>query len=300
MYPAPIDEYEAPATVVEVVRALAHADEDEALCLAGGMSAMQAIKARLLRPKRILDLQHVAELRGIEVRADGIRIGAMTRYASLATAPELSGAYAALSDAAAHVGDRQVRNRGTIGGSLCWNYVAACTPVASLGVRAIIELASLDGDKVALRELPIDKFLLAPLETARRANELLVAVRLAPPVPRSGSAYQKWGPITDSLPLVAVAVMLETDSEGRCASARVALGGLPSGAARLPGAEAGLVGRDPADEVSVGAVFAEVAERLLLPSDNWASADYRRLLVRKLGIDVTGRASMRARLGSAV
>src|SRR5688572_5114437 len=126
MFPAAIAEYQAPTTVAAALDALA--GRDDATFIAGGMSLMQAIKARLLRPSCLIDLQHVGELKGIASGTQGITIGAMTRYRDIAASPALAGAYQALADAAAHVGDRQVRNRGTIGGSLCWNYVAACTP----------------------------------------------------------------------------------------------------------------------------------------------------------------------------
>lgn len=294
MYPAPIDDYLAPTGLNDALRALAAADEDDTLCLAGGMSAMQAIKARLLRPRRIVDLSGIGELKGIATAADGVRIGAMTRYVEVAAAPELAGPFAALRDAAAHVGDRQVRNRGTVGGSLCWNYVAACTPVATLAVGAVLELASLDGDAVTTRNLAIDDFLGGPLETARTPDEILVAIHLEAGSGRSGSAYRKWGPATDALPVVAVGARVWLDADGRCAASRVALGGLATGPTRLPSVEAALVGSAAADLRDVEAIFATVTPALDLQGDSWASADYRRHLIQTIGAEVIGGAFRRA------
>ena len=111
MYPAVIESYVAPKTVQEALNALA-AHGDDAHFIAGGQSLMQAIKSRLVSPKCLVDLQHVAELKGVRSDDGGLRIGAMTRYREIATAVPLAGAYEALRDAASHVGDRQVRNRG--------------------------------------------------------------------------------------------------------------------------------------------------------------------------------------------
>ena len=140
MFPALIADYQAPRTI-DAALDLLSGDED-IMFIAGGMSLMQAMKARLVRPSRLIDLQHVSAIKGIAVGADGITIGAMTRYRDIAESTALGLAFAALTDATSHVGDRQVRNRGTIGGSLCWNYITACTPVASVATGASIVLQS--------------------------------------------------------------------------------------------------------------------------------------------------------------
>ena len=151
MYPAPIDEYVRPATVADALAALGRYEEGDAAFIAGGQSLMQAVKARLVRPRCLIDLQAVSGLSGIDVGADGVRIGPMTRYVEIARDERLSGAHAALRDAAERIGDRQVRNRGTIGGSLCWNYVAACMPPTAIGLGAELDLTAADGGKRTLR-----------------------------------------------------------------------------------------------------------------------------------------------------
>jgi aerobic carbon-monoxide dehydrogenase medium subunit len=201
MYPAPIESLQSPTTINEVLRQLTATGDKDTLAIAGGMSLMQAMKARVLRPDALIDLNGISELRGITREGRDLRIGAMTRYVDLASAPELQdGAFAAIADAARHVGDRQVRNRGTIGGSLCWNDVAACTPVAALATEATLVLSSLDGaGMVRSRSVVIDDFLTGPMETAREPHELLRTVLLPRSAERSGSAYQKWGLSTATL-----------------------------------------------------------------------------------------------------
>jgi aerobic carbon-monoxide dehydrogenase medium subunit len=299
MYPAPIESLQSPTTVDEVLRGFAQADGKETVAIAGGMSLMQAMKSRLARPDSLIDLNGVAELRGISPQDGGLRIGAMTRYVDLASAPELQdGAYAAIADAARHVGDRQVRNRGTIGGSLCWNYVAACIPVASLATGPTLVLSSLDDAGGAqTRSVPIDNFLLGPMQTARESGELLQSILFAAPVERSGSAYRKWGVSTATLPVVGIGVALTVDESGTCTSARVAVGGLVNGAQRLAAAERALPGLSADSRDAIADLFLAAAQTVDVQGDSWATADYRRLLIQEIGKDVTLKAFQRATKG---
>ncbi|NNL99714.1 MAG: carbon monoxide dehydrogenase, partial [Gammaproteobacteria bacterium] len=114
MYPAPIEHYFKPATCAEASR-MARDAQGECMFIAGGMSLMQAIKSRMLAPDCLIDLNGISELKGI-TREDGvIRIGAMTRYRAVVENAAALTPFDAISDAASHVGDRQVRNRGTVG-----------------------------------------------------------------------------------------------------------------------------------------------------------------------------------------
>ncbi len=294
MYPSVIDNYVRPKSVDEAIAAIVDGGED-AMFIAGGMSLMQAIKSRLVSPSCLVDLQDVSEIKGISSDDTGLRIGAMTRYREMANADKLRGAYGALVDAAAHVGDRQVRNRGTIGGSLCWNYIAACTPAACLGIGASVELVSRTGAK---RTLVADDFLGSPLETAREDNEILVAVTLPTPEPNTGSAYKKWGLVADALPVVGVAVLVQTDAAGICLRARVAFSGLGDGPCRSAAAEQVLIGARADETSKIGEAFEAAAAELEVQADMWADEDYRRLLMRELGKEVTATAFNRAEPGS--
>ena len=291
MFPARIQEYVRPRTVAEALAAVARYDAGEAIFLAGGQSAMQAIKSRMLRPQCIVDLQSIAELKGVDRSNGTLTIGAMTRYVDIVRDERLSGAFAALRDAAARVGDRQVRNRGTIGGSLCWNYVAACTPTVVLALGGALNLLAADGTK---RSLVADEFLLGPLETARRDDEILLSVSWPAPAPHSGSAYKKWGLVTDALPVIGVAVLATLNGAGLCSAARIALAGLADGAQRAKLGEAKLIGSS-GDEASIDAAMGAIAEAADTHSDMSADADYRKQLIRTIGREVAFSAFARAR-----
>jgi carbon-monoxide dehydrogenase medium subunit len=257
--------------------------------IAGGQSLMQAMKSRMARPRCLIDLQAIDTLKGVAY-GEGLRIGALTRYVEIATDERLRGAWAALRDAAAHVGDRQVRNRGTIGGSCCWNYVASCMPAVVLGLGGSLLLVAADGTR---RTLPAEEFLIGPLETARRADEILEAVDIAACAGRCGSAYRKWGLVKDALPVVGICVRVQLDAGGRCTAARIALSGLAAGAQLAPAGAALLVGSS-GDATTLARAMGDVAESVEAQSDKWASSDYRRQLIRTLGAEVAATAFARA------
>ncbi len=288
MYPARIDAYHRPKTVAEALSALS-GHGDGAAFIAGGQSLMQAVKSRLVQPSCLVDLQDVAELKGV-ARNGKVAIGAMTRYVELASDQSLAPAYAAIGDAAAHVGDRQVRNRGTIGGSLCWNYLAACMPAVALGLGAVMHLVSANGE----RRLSADDFLGAPLETAREENEILKAIELPLPAANSGSAYKKWSLMSDGLPVVGVCVCVTCDGSGSCTSARVAIGGLANGPTRAAAAESKLVGASTGNGNGIAEAMAAAAEEIETQADIWADSAYRKQLIRSLGQEVAATALSRA------
>lgn len=290
MYPAPIETYSAPATLAEALQALA-AHGGDARCIAGGQSLMQALRSRLVQTKGLVDLQRIAELRGITVDGNGVRIGAMTRYRDIAADARLNGAYQALMDAASHVGDRQVRNRGTIGGSLCWNYIAACMPPTTIGLGARFELVKNGG---ARRTLAAEEFIGSPLETAREEGEILVSIQLPAVQAKAGSAYKKWGLVTDALPVVGVCAFIRLDRSGACDSARFAVGGLASGPRRSQAAEAALKGVKAGDKAAVAAAAKAAADEIETQGDLWADKAYRKQLIKALGADVIGTAFARA------
>jgi aerobic carbon-monoxide dehydrogenase medium subunit len=293
MFPARIDEYLRPQTVAEALAAIARYPDGEGMFLAGGQSLMQAIKSRMVRPSCIVDLQNVAALSGID-QGDGLTIGAMTRYIEVAGHGSLPPAYAALADAARRVGDRQVRNRGTIGGSVCWNYVASCTPTVVLGTDGTLTLASVRGET---REVRAGDFFLGPFETARDDDEILLSISWPAAPPNSGSAYQKWGLVSDAVPLVGICVSVTLDGAGRCAAARVAVAGLADGAQLAPAGGAALIGSDGGGD-SLSDAMAAVAGSVETHSDHWADAAYRRQLIRTIGVEVAASAFQRARGGA--
>lgn len=289
MYPAPIHRYSRPLTLEELY-ALLNSNDDDVLVLAGGQSAMQAVKSRMLRPSHVIDLQALSELKFIRTKKGTLTMGAMMRYVDIVSSDLIPLELAALQDAASRVGDRQVRNRGTIGGSLCWNYSAACTPATVLALDGKINLISQGG---STRQIAADDFFLGPLETARSESEILLSVDFKLRGAKSGSAYKKWGLITDALPVIGMATCLHFDNTDRCKHVRIALTGLANGAERCTAAEAVLAGTDISAEKITQAMSA-ACEEVSTYSDSIATAAYRHQLIKTIGSDVLNIAKKRA------
>jgi len=287
MLPAVIEKYHRPRSLTEATDLASQYDEGEAIFLAGGQSAMQAIKTRILRPKCIIDLQSLDELRQMDIGKRSAEFGALVRYVDLAEKQDIPPALLALKDACQHVGDRQVRNRGTIGGSLCWNYVAACVPAVFLTLGGEVVLQ----DTSTKRTIDAENFFLGPLETIRKEDEILSRVVL--PIPKkTGSAYQKWGLVKDALPVVGVAASVTLDRKRRCADCRIGLAGLPSGGL-LTGYSGDLIGWQ-GESSPLENVFEKIAANAEAHTDLSASDNYRRLLIKEIGQSVFRNAYQRA------
>ncbi|NRF69477.1 xanthine dehydrogenase family protein subunit M [Aquincola sp. S2] len=170
--------YSNPASVADAAKAAAGAN---AKILAGGQSLLPAMKLGLAAPEALVDLSQIAELKGITVSGNVVKIGAMTTHAQVAASAEVAKAIPALADLASHIGDRQVRNRGTIGGSLANNDPAACYPAAVLGLGATIHTNT--------RTIAADAFFTGLYETALKEGEIITAVSF--PVPEK-AAWQKF------------------------------------------------------------------------------------------------------------
>lgn len=161
--------------------AKAAASQADAKLIAGGQSLLGAIKLGLAAPEALIDISGLAELRGIRVDAGQLRIGAMTTHATVAASKEVQAAIPALADLAGRIGDRQVRNRGTLGGSLANNDPAACYPAAVLGLGATIHTDQ--------RSIAADDFFKGLYETALQAGEIITSVSF--PIPGK-AAWQKF------------------------------------------------------------------------------------------------------------
>ncbi len=170
-------DYARPESLKDVATALRK--QGEAKLLAGGQSLVQALRLRLAHPPALVDLQAIPELRGIAVANNVVSVGAMTRHAEVAASREIQRAIPALAKLAAGIGDRQVRNQGTIGGSLANADPGADYPAAVLGLGANIVTNK--------REIPADKFFLGLFETALKPGELIVRVDFPLPL-RAGYA----------------------------------------------------------------------------------------------------------------
>jgi carbon-monoxide dehydrogenase medium subunit len=281
MQPAEFD-YAAPDSLAEALALLGEGGDVK--LLAGGQSLIPTMKLRLDRPNRLIDLRKLDELRYIREGEGEISIGAMTTYNELAGSEVLHGAARCLSEAAAAVGDPQVRNLGTIGGSLSHADPAADLPAAVLALDCTMVAHSAGGD----RSIPVSEFFHGLWATALQPDEILVEVRLAKR-PGACGAYEKLSQAASGFALVGAAAVLEMEGDS-CTSALVGVTGVGSGPLRLTGLEERLVGEDLTPEL-VRAACANAGDEIDSPQgDVHASAEYRRAMT---GV-VTGRAILRA------
>ena len=253
--------------------------------LAGGTDIYPARSARGLAGP-VLDLTAIPELRGMEMVEAGLRICACTTWSAIAAA-KLPPALAALQQAAAEVGGRQIQNAGTLGGNLCNASPAADGVPPLLTVEASLELASVGG----LRTLPLAEFITGPRQTALRAGEIVTGVMIPRHALAGHSRFLKLGARKYLVISIAAVAVRLVEREGVVADAALAVGACSAVARRLPGAEAALI----------GAPWAKAAERIsdskvaagLAPLDDIrASAGYRNRaaaeLLRRAVADVTG------------
>jgi aerobic carbon-monoxide dehydrogenase medium subunit len=261
-------------------------EHPEARFLAGGHSLIPIMKMRLADPGVLIDIGRIAELNGLSHRADGrIYIAALTRHAELAAAPQLP---RALTEAALAIGDPQVRNCGTIGGSLAHADPASDLPPALLILEALLHLEGPRGRRqVAAADFFIDLF-----TTALDDGELITGVELPPFDPAMGSAYVKLANPASGYATVGVAAAVEL-AGGLCRQVRVAVGGVGPKPIRALTVEAVLQNQlaDPAViAAAAAAVEHDLGDQVL--SDIQASAEYRKsmavVFVRR-AIEAAGR-----------
>lgn len=168
--------YSKPASVADAAKSMS----GDTKLIAGGQTLLNSMKLGLAAPEALVDLAGVAELKGITVGKDSVRIGAMTTHAEVAADAAVAKAIPALAALAGNIGDRQVRNRGTIGGSLANNDPAACYPAAVLGLGATVHTSQ--------REIAADDFFTGLFETALKDGELITAVSF--PVPQKAGWHK--------------------------------------------------------------------------------------------------------------
>ena len=292
-------DYVAPATLEEALAALAER-RDDVKVLAGGQSLVPLLNYRLARPRVVVDINALA-LDGIGVaHASGgyggsregppisIKIGALTRHATLEESAELAHACPLLREAAALIGNVRVRTLGTLGGSLAHGDPAAELPMAMVALDARFDVVGREGR----RRIPARDFFTGYLTTALAPDELLVDVEI-PIVRGAGWAVEEQSRRAGDFAIVAVATLIGLDARGRVDEARVAFGGVGPTPVRVEAAEDVLVGMEPTSERLAEA--ADAARDALRPqSDAFVSAAYRRLLAGVLARRALARAVARA------
>ena len=248
-------DYHKAASVAEAADRL-KAAEDGTL-MAGGQTLIPTLKQRLAAPTDVIDLTGIADIVGVAVEGGQVTVGAMTTHAEVAASHEVRSAIPALAALADGIGDPQVRNRGTLGGSIANNDPAADYPAALLGLGAVVITNA--------REIGADDFFTGMFETALDDGEIVTAVRF--PVPQA-AAYVKFPNPASRYAIVGVFVARTGDG------VRVAVTGAGPGVFRVPEMEAALSADFSADAVAGIAVAPDD-----LNADLHASADYRASLV---------------------
>ncbi|HJQ69486.1 MAG TPA: xanthine dehydrogenase family protein subunit M [Blastocatellia bacterium] len=271
MIPAQFD-YLAPQTLDEAVRLLGeHADE--AKILAGGHSLIPAMKLRLAMPQVLIDLGRIRDLSYIREEGDQIRIGAMTTYYEIESSERLREICPLLPETASQIGDVQVRNKGTIGGSLAHSDPAADLPAAIIALNAEMVAVGANGDRV----IKADDFFVDLMTTALEPGEILREIRV--PVPASGSlqAYAKMAQPASGFAVVGVAVNITRDQGGVCRAAGIGVTGVASKAYRATASEQALIGKSLDDQAIDGAASV-ITDGASINGDLFASTEYRKHL----------------------
>jgi carbon-monoxide dehydrogenase medium subunit len=271
MIPAQFD-YVAPATLDEAVSLLAR-HPDEAKILAGGHSLIPAMKLRLAMPQVLIDIGRIKDLSYIREEGGQIRIGAMTTHYEIESSSRLKEICPILPEAAAQIGDVQVRNKGTIGGSAAHSDPAADWPAVLIALDAEIVAVSGGGE----RTIKVDDFFVDLLTTALEPGEILREIRINAPSGRYGQAYLKAPQPASGFAVVGCAVHLVKGQDGRCEKINIGITGVASKAYRARSVSDALVG-DSLAEDSEALKNIDPTGGVDANGDLYASAEYRRHL----------------------
>lgn len=273
MIPAVFD-YIAPQSLDEAVRALADHGE-EAKLLAGGHSLLPLLKLRLAHPKLLIDLSRIPGLNEIRPENDKIVVGALATHYQIESSELLKRKCRLLFETAGAIGDVQVRNRGTIGGSLSHADPSADWPAAILALSAEIKLSGPNGE----RRIAADDFFLGPLTTAIDSTEILTEIRVPVLPARCGSAYLKMPQQASGFAVVGVAVWVRLDQKNRCEDVGIGVTGLDAKPFRARAVEDRLRGNKLTTELIEESAL-RVTEHSEPLDDLHASAKFRAHLAR--------------------
>ncbi len=259
-----------PATSVDEAIALLQQYGDEAKLLAGGHSLLPTMKLRLAQPGHIIDLGRISGLSYIREEDGAVAVGAMTKYVTIERSDVLKRYFALLPEGTAEIGDQQVRNLGTIGGSVAHSDPAADMPGIVLALKADILAQGPNG----VRTIKADDFFMDLFQTALQPDEVITEIRFAKPPAHTGSAYTKLPNKASHYAVVGCAAVVSLDNDGTCTSASVVITGASVKPTRASSVEAALVGKK-LDEATIADAASHAADGLELVSDIHGSKDYR-------------------------
>jgi carbon-monoxide dehydrogenase medium subunit len=269
-------DYARPDSLAGAIALLA-AHNGDAKVIAGGQSLMPMLNFRLTSPRLLVDIARIANLNHISVGADGVRLGALVRWRDIERHPTLASMHPLLVDAIGHVAHYQIRNRGTVGGSLAHADPAAEMPGLAVTCDAQIVVVGPAGQ----RTIAAAEFFVGALMTMLEPDEVIVEVRLPPWPGERRFAFEEFSRRKGDFALAGVAVFYDLDGQGRALDPHIGAIGVTSRPVRLKTAEAALAGRT-VDEATILAVAALADDGLDVAEDIHAPADYRSALLQVL------------------
>ncbi len=264
-------EYACPTTLSEAISLLA--SREDAKAIAGGQSLMPMLAFRVVAPTLLVDLRKLAELREIKVSGDGVHLGAMVRWRDIEDDQRLATAHPLLKAAVEHVAHYQIRNRGTVGGSLAHADPAAEMPGIVVTCDADIAVTGSSGSRV----IPAKDFFLGALTTALEPDEIITEIKLPawPAARRWG--FREFARRRGDFAMAAAALFYDRDASGKAANAHVGIVGLGDRPRRLPEVE-GVINGSTVDEATIARAAEVTSATVDAQEDIHASAAYRRSL----------------------
>ena len=272
----PAFDYVCPTSLADAV-ALLNDRRDEAMVLAGGQSLMPILAFRLAAPGLVVDLKNVPGLDEIGIDGDGVRLGARVRWCDIERDAILSAAHPLLVEATRHVAHYQIRNRGTVGGSIALADPAAELPGVAVTCDGEIAITGSSGERV----VKADDFFLGPMSTSLEPDEIITELRL-PAWPASRCwAFHEFARRRGDFALAGIALYYDLDADGRAADTHIGVIGASDRPHRLTAAEDAINGT-PVDTDAVAAAAKAASEAVDPMQDHHAPRTYRRALVATL------------------
>ncbi|MGI0080236.1 MAG: FAD binding domain-containing protein [Nitrososphaerales archaeon] len=266
-------EYYSPTSLNEAIDLLK--TKEEAKVLAGGQSLLALMKLRLAAPKNLVDITKLQDLSYIREEKDSLAIGALTIHDMVEQSPVIKSKFTILNDAASKIGDQQIRNRGTIGGSTCHADPAADLPTALTAADATFVVQGPRGRRmIQCKDMFVDIF-----TTSVEHDEVLTEIRIPNFQPRFGSAYIKHSRREGDFAIVGVGAVVSVGDNNVCKDVRIALGSVNNTPMRAKGAEAYLKGKT-LDDKTIAEAAEKGPEGADPPSDMHGSREYRLEMIK--------------------